>query len=67
MALKMGSQSDVASVKAALLTMCDEVRDVDLIKVGVRLEDRLQGEKALWKLDDPELLQRELAQKVSRA
>lgn len=47
---------------AAVLQLCDRLRDVDLIPVGVRLEDA--GGAAKWKLEDPAALQREMEQKA---
>eukprot|EP00798_Chlamydomonas_sp_ICE-L_P000249 gene249-biopygen2244 len=38
------------------MTACDRVRDVALVELGVRLEDRPDG-KAIWKLEDPAVIQ----------
>jgi len=47
---------------AEVLSACDALRDVDLVELGVRLEDAGAG-GARWKLDDPEALKRELEQR----
>ena len=44
-----------------LLELCDSVRDDVLIDLGVRVEDRDQG--SLWKLENPEVLRKELEAK----
>jgi len=50
---------------ADLLRRCDEVRDKDLVALGVRLEDR--GEGFLWMFDEPEALRRELKEQADKA
>lgn len=50
----------------ALLTACDQVRDVTLVNLGVRLEDRPDG-KAIWKLEDPSVLKAEMEEKKAMA
>jgi len=44
------------------LEACDRVRDETMVNLGVRLEDRPTG-KSVWKLDDPEVLKAEMAEK----
>ena len=46
----------------ALMRACDEVRDVGLPELGVKLDDREGG--ALWKLSNPEELRREAAREA---
>ncbi len=40
------------------------MRDETLVDLGVRLEDK--GGKSTWKLDDPEVLQRERNDKIQK-
>lgn len=47
---------------AAFLPLCDALRDELLPPAGVRLEDKPDG-PTQWKLDDPQVLMREIAQK----
>jgi hypothetical protein len=47
-----------------MLSLCDQLRDETLIDLGVRVEDRAEG--ALWKLDEPEVLRRELQAKQAK-
>lgn len=42
------------------------MRDATLVNLGVRLEDRPDG-KAVWKLDDPDVLKAEIAEKQAMA
>jgi len=46
----------------AIMRACDEVRDVGLPELGVKLDDREGG--ALWKLSNPEELRREAAREA---
>ena len=46
------------------LDACDDVRDNDLVDVGVRLEDKADG--SIWKLDDAETLRKEVADKRAK-
>jgi cysteinyl-tRNA synthetase len=46
----------------ALMRACDEVRDVGLPELGVKLDDREGG--ALWKLSNPEELRHEAAREA---
>ena len=48
----------------AMLSLCDQLRDETLVELGVRVEDRAEG--ALWKLDEPEVLRRELQAKQAK-
>jgi cysteinyl-tRNA synthetase len=49
----------------SLLDACDSLRDSTLVDLGVRVEDRAEG--ALWKLDDPATLRKEVLAKVAAA
>jgi cysteinyl-tRNA synthetase len=46
----------------AILLSCDKLRDDTLPVLGVRLEDR-SGKPSVWKLEDPQELQKEIARK----
>ena len=46
-----GNSKDPKAMASQVLGACDAVRDEQLPKLGVRLEDRPEG--ARWKLDDP--------------
>eukprot|EP00798_Chlamydomonas_sp_ICE-L_P002666 gene2666-biopygen8694 len=48
------------------MTACDRVRDVALVELGVRLEDRPDG-KAIWKLDDPAVINAEQQERAKTA
>ena len=48
----------------AMLGTCDRLRDETMIDLGVRVEDRAEG--AMWKLDDPTVLRRELREKLAK-
>eukprot|EP00798_Chlamydomonas_sp_ICE-L_P004138 gene4138-biopygen21852 len=48
------------------MTACDRVRDVALVELGVRLEDRPDG-KAIWKLDDPAVIKAEQQERAKTA
>eukprot|EP01012_Entosiphon_sulcatum_P006014 TRINITY_DN12801_c0_g1_i1.p2 TRINITY_DN12801_c0_g1~~TRINITY_DN12801_c0_g1_i1.p2 ORF type:complete len:756 (-),score=189.59 TRINITY_DN12801_c0_g1_i1:168-2435(-) len=48
-----------------LVAQCDKLRDDVLPELGVRLEDPAVG-KAVWKLDDPATLKREVEEKRER-
>ncbi|CAM6034529.1 unnamed protein product, partial [Sphagnum compactum] len=50
--------------KETLLELADRVRDVTMVDLGVRFEDK--GGKSTWKLDDPEVLRRERDQKIQK-
>jgi hypothetical protein len=52
---------------AAILAANDELRDVVLPRIGVRLEDGRPGEPAVWLLDDPEEIIKEKAAKLEEA
>lgn len=49
---------------ADLLAMCDRLRDEGMVELGVRVEDR-SNEGALWKLDDPATLRKEVQEKLA--
>jgi len=57
---------DAAAASGAVLAACDKVRDETLPKLGVRLEDLGDG-SSRWKLDDPEVLLREMEERRERA
>ena len=59
--LALGLPKDNAA-KSTLLDLCDNVRDSDLVEIGVRLED-LPSKQSIWKLDDPAVLKAEMAEK----
>ena len=48
-----------------LLELCDGVRDEVFVNLGVRVEDRT-GQGSLWKLENPELLKKELGEKRAK-
>jgi len=50
-------------VTQEVLAACDAVRDQALPPLGIRLEDAGKGQSSFWKLDDPEVLLKEQAQK----
>jgi len=47
-----------------MLGLCDGLRDETMVDLGVRVEDRAEG--AMWKLDDPEELRKELQAKLAK-
>lgn len=47
------------------LKHCDEVRDETFAKLGVRIED--SADKSVWKLDDPEVIRKEVEEKRQNA
>lgn len=55
----------IAKDNRAVLEAADRLRDLVLPKVGVRMEDKGSGAETVtvWKLDDPEVLKKEAAQK----
>jgi len=56
-------RNEAMTLKATkILEACDQVRDVSLVDLGVRLEDRT-GVPSIWKLEDAASLQRERAEK----
>jgi len=56
------------SKDSELLALCDQLRDATLAHLGVRVEDPTGGAPdSLWKLDDPQTLLREIADKAERA
>ena len=48
-----------------VLAMCDKLRDEGMVELGVRVEDRADG--AVWKLDDPATMRKEIAEKRAAA
>ncbi len=59
-----GNMSFEQNLQEKLLALTDRVRDETMVGLGVRIEDK--GGKSTWKLDDPEVLQRELEEKIWR-
>mmetsp|Transcript_31478 Transcript_31478/g.76240 ORF Transcript_31478/g.76240 Transcript_31478/m.76240 type:complete len:1292 (+) Transcript_31478:79-3954(+) len=47
------------------LKICDDIRDNDLAGLGIRVED--SGESSVWKMDDPEVIRKEVAEKRQKA
>jgi len=66
MRAKPGSEGAPADPAGAVLDACDKVRDGVLPALGVRLEDLGTG-GSRWKLDDPAVLLREMAEKREAA
>jgi ParB-like chromosome segregation protein Spo0J len=67
---KFREQVRIASISGdckSLLLIADDLRDVVLPHLGVRLEDKGTGltAKTVWKLDDPEVLKKEVQQKLA--
>lgn len=60
----VGSKIEIDA--ADLLLHCDQVRDDVLPPLGVRLEDRGVSEKSVWKMEDPEVVMREIERKRAR-
>eukprot|EP01064_Diplonema_japonicum_P010846 TRINITY_DN1806_c1_g1_i1.p1 TRINITY_DN1806_c1_g1~~TRINITY_DN1806_c1_g1_i1.p1 ORF type:complete len:793 (+),score=265.15 TRINITY_DN1806_c1_g1_i1:172-2550(+) len=50
----------------SIMKACDEVRDTDLPPLGVRIDDRPDG-SSVWKMDDPEVLMKEINEKKEAA
>ena len=48
-----------------MLAMCDKLRDEGMVDLGVRVEDRAEG--AVWKLDNPDELRKEVQAKRAAA
>jgi hypothetical protein len=42
-----------------ILEICDEIRDYDLVDLGIRIEDRKLDEPSLWKEESKEVLVKE--------
>ena len=58
------SVKDKAKVGASeIFRLCDELRDDKLPLVGIRLEDR-HGQKAIWGMEDPEVMRLEKIKKI---
>ena len=47
------------------LKHCDEVRDETFANLGIRIED--SAEKSIWKMDDPEVIRKEVEEKRQNA
>eukprot|EP00300_Choanocystis_sp_HF-7_P023975 c25368_g1_i1.p1 GENE.c25368_g1_i1~~c25368_g1_i1.p1 ORF type:complete len:912 (-),score=266.71 c25368_g1_i1:40-2775(-) len=61
-------RTEALKIKASapeVLTACDGLRS-QLVDLGVRLEDSVDGGASRWKLDDPETLRREVLEKATR-
>ena len=63
-ALDAAKGGDATSAIQAILQICDGLRDEVLPTLGVRLEDRPTG--TMWNLEDPEVMMREMAEKVAK-
>lgn len=50
---------------AEFLKICDEIRDNNLANLGIRVED--SGQTSVWKMDDPEVIKKEVEEKRQRA
>jgi cysteinyl-tRNA synthetase len=48
-----------------LLAHCDDVRDTTLANLGIRVED--SQETSVWKMDDPEVIRKEVEEKRQKA
>ncbi len=59
-----GNMSFELNLQEKLLELADRVRDETMVNLGVRFEDK--GGKSTWKLDDPEVLQRERDEKIQK-
>ena len=57
------SAKGVTPPLASVLGLCDKLRDEAMVDLGVRLEDRAEG--AVWKLDDPATLRKEVQAKLA--
>eukprot|EP00924_Labyrinthula_sp_SR-Ha-C_P003772 maker-scaffold_3-snap-gene-4.39-mRNA-1 protein AED:0.22 eAED:0.22 QI:0/0/0/0.66/1/1/3/0/810 len=60
--LALFSENLDPKLKHEFLSVCDGLRDKDLITLGVRLEDR-KDKSAMWKLEDPKELMKEIEEK----
>ena len=47
------------------LMACDTIRDETLANLGIRVED--SAEKSIWKMDDPEVIRKEVEEKRQKA
>eukprot|EP00534_Pseudo-nitzschia_fraudulenta_P006377 CAMPEP_0201180444 /NCGR_PEP_ID=MMETSP0851-20130426/116201_1 /ASSEMBLY_ACC=CAM_ASM_000631 /TAXON_ID=183588 /ORGANISM="Pseudo-nitzschia fraudulenta, Strain WWA7" /LENGTH=778 /DNA_ID=CAMNT_0047464655 /DNA_START=16 /DNA_END=2352 /DNA_ORIENTATION=+ len=59
---------DAAKSKSSpgdLLKVCDKVRDETFANLGVRIED--STDKSIWKMDDPEVIRKEVEEKRQKA
>jgi cysteinyl-tRNA synthetase len=63
-ALEAAKGADAKAAINAILQICDGLRDNELPKLGVRLEDRPTG--TMWNLEDPEVMLREMEQKAAQ-
>ena len=55
--------TEPAQLKGSLMTLCDGLRDDELIELGIKLEDKVDG-SAVWKLDDPQELRKQRQEKI---
>ena len=60
-ALEAAKGGDAKAAIDSILQICDGLRDNDLPKLGVRLEDHPTG--TIWNLEDPEVMMRKMAYK----
>jgi cysteinyl-tRNA synthetase len=63
-ALEAAKGGDAKAAIDSILKICDGLRDNDLPKLGVRLEDRPTG--TMWNMEDPEVMMREMEEKAAK-
>ena len=63
-ALEAAKGGDAKAAIDSILKICDGLRDNELPKLGVRLEDRPTG--TMWNLEDPEVMMREMEEKAAK-
>ena len=63
-ALEAAKGGDAKAAIDSILKICDGLRDDDLPKLGVRLEDRPTG--TMWNLEDPEVMIKEMEEKAAK-
>ena len=51
---------------AKMLELCDEIRDKDLVELGIKVEDK-SSSSSIWKMVDKETLKREIEEKKREA
>ncbi len=63
---EIARNTEPTAMKGKIMERCDHVRDDVLPLLGIRLEDKTTGH-AVWKLDNPEELRRQRAEKKAQA
>lgn len=63
---KIRAASRAKAEPSEYLAACDILRDTALVDLGIRLEDGTDGKTGGWKMEDPVVLRRELAEKHAR-